>query len=285
MALFDDILLVSDFDHSITGPDGNIPARNIEAVRYFIENGGTFTFCTGRSISNMTEDASLVPTNAPLLLLNGSAAYENGKCLYYQAIDLDVGEVLSRLEAEFPQFNLDVQDLYNVYLVNEKPGFGAFYDAMGWPHQPLESIDQIKVFLTFSIVGTPRCNDVTTLFDITPEEDAEFNRLQNRIAELWGDKTVTFRGSPRAVNIHAKDANKGAAAADLKKRLGKKLLVAMGDAKNDITMIQMADYGFCPADGQVAGLFPDRLVCPCGEGALAQIIYEKLPEILKKENL
>ena len=39
-----------------------------------------------------------------------------------------------------------------------------------------------------------------------------------------------------------------------------------------------ADYAFCPADGVVADRFPN--VCPCGEGAVAQVIYEKIPEIL-----
>ena len=49
MALFSDILLTVDFDRTITAPDSTIPARNLEAIRYFMDNGGTFTMNTGRS--------------------------------------------------------------------------------------------------------------------------------------------------------------------------------------------------------------------------------------------
>ena len=48
--MFSDILLTVDFDRTLTGPDSTIPARNLEAIRYFTENGGTFTVNTGRSI-------------------------------------------------------------------------------------------------------------------------------------------------------------------------------------------------------------------------------------------
>ena len=46
---FDDFLITADFDHTLTGPDGTIPERNLEAIRYFTSNGGAFTVNTGRS--------------------------------------------------------------------------------------------------------------------------------------------------------------------------------------------------------------------------------------------
>ena len=62
---------------------------------------------------------------------------------------------------------------------------------------------------------------------------------------------------------------------------GKKILVCVGDADNDLTMLEGADYAFCPSDGIVADRFPN--VCPCDDGAVADVIYEKIPEILKNE--
>ena len=46
-------------------------------------------------------------------------------------------------------------------------------------------------------------------------------------------------------------------------------------------MLEGADYAFCPSDGIVAERFPN--VCPCDEGAVADVIYEKIPEILKMQ--
>ena len=50
MGIFSDILLTVDFDRTLTAPDSTIPERNLEAIRYFIENGGAFTVNTGRSL-------------------------------------------------------------------------------------------------------------------------------------------------------------------------------------------------------------------------------------------
>ena len=47
--MFKDILLTVDFDRTLTGPDSKIPPRNIEAIEYFMANGGSFTINTGRS--------------------------------------------------------------------------------------------------------------------------------------------------------------------------------------------------------------------------------------------
>ena len=73
--MFSDILLTVDFDRTLTAPDSTIPARNLEAIHYFMEHGGTFTLNTGRSIPmSLRNVLGKIPTNAPLLLYNGSAA-------------------------------------------------------------------------------------------------------------------------------------------------------------------------------------------------------------------
>ena len=43
MGIFSDVLLTVDYDRTLTGPDSKIPQRNLEAIQYFMENGGSFT--------------------------------------------------------------------------------------------------------------------------------------------------------------------------------------------------------------------------------------------------
>ena len=74
--MFRDVLLAVDFDRTLTATDATIPERNIEAIRYFMENGGAFTINTGRSVPMTNWFRDQVSCNAPLLLYNGSAAYE-----------------------------------------------------------------------------------------------------------------------------------------------------------------------------------------------------------------
>ena len=53
----------------------------------------------------------------------------------------------------------------------------------------------------------------------------------------------------------------------------------VGDSYNDLSMLEAADHAFCPADSVIADRFSN--VCCCAEGAVADVIYNKIPEILK----
>ena len=44
------------------------------------------------------------------------------------------------------------------------------------------------------------------------------------------------------------------------------------------TMLYEADYAYCPADSILAGQY--ETVCSCAEGAVADVIYKKIPAIL-----
>ncbi len=277
--MYCDVLLTVDFDRTLTAPDSTIPERNLTAIRYFIENGGTFTMNTGRSVNTYRDFLDVIPVNAPLLLMNGTAAYEPGKEPLLQEIDLDMWSVISQVAREFPEMNLEIQGLHAHYLINEKPEYVAFYDGIGWQHRSAKIGDDVGPFLKFALFGKPRYNAVGTMFECTEEELREFDRAEARILELWGDKVVTFRAAPRIIDVHAKGVSKIKAARDLQKRLGKKILVCVGDAENDAPMLDGADYAFCPADGVVADRYEN--VCPCAQGAVADVIYEKIPEILK----
>ena len=278
MGLYDNVLLTVDFDRTLTGPDGQVPQRNIDAIRFFINNGGSFTVNTGRSLNTMRAHLNTVPVNAPYLLFNGSASYHNGQFMHIKPIDLDMWQTLKQVHEEFPQMNLEVQALDTHYLIDPKPEYEAFYKGMGWEYKIAHFGDDLGPFVKFSLFGKPYIPHVATMFEASPEEKAMFDATQARIEALWEDKVVVFRAAPRIVDVHCKGISKINAARDLQKQLGKSILVCVGDAENDLTMLEGADYAFCPSDGVVADRFPN--VCPCGEGAVADVIYKKIPEIL-----
>ena len=276
--MFSDVLMTVDYDRTLTGPDSKIPERNLEAIRYFTQNGGAFTVNTGRSMNTYGPKMGKVPTNAPLLLYNGSAAYHNGEFVYYHTIDLPMWEVLKQVKAEFPQMNLEVQALDHHYLLDPLPEYLDFYRGMGWDYRFAKPGDDLGPFVKFAMFGTPRTSRVATMYEYTEAELADFDRAEARILELWGDKVVTFRAAPRIIDVHAKGVSKGVAAVELKEKLGKKVLVCVGDAENDIAMLDAADYAFCPGDSRLTDRY--ETVCNCGDGAIADVIYKKIPEIL-----
>ena len=278
MGIYSDVLLTVDFDRTLTGPDSVIPQRNLEAIRYFMDNGGAFTVNTGRSLNTFRAQLDLVPTNAPLLLFNGGGTYFEGKYINYKTIDLDMWQVLTQVMEEFPQMNLEVQALYTHYLPNLKPEFEEMYLGMGWEYETANPGDDLGPFIKFALFGKPYHNKFSTMYEYTPEQLAEIDRVEARLRELWGDKLETTRSAPRIIDVLPKGASKGKAARELQHTLGRKILVCVGDAENDLTMMEHADYAFCPADGVIADRYPT--VCECGEGAVADVIYKKIPEIL-----
>lgn len=276
--MFSEVLLTVDFDRTLTAPDSSIPNRNIEAIRYFMENGGTFTVNTGRSVNTFRAHLNAVPTNAPLLLYNGSAAYENGVLSQLRLIDLPMWEVLDEMAELFPDMNLEVQGMDTHYLINSDTQMQSLYAGMGWDWKDATRETDMGPFIKFALFGQVRYPAVSDMFTGSPEELQRFADAQKIIEDRYGDKVVVFRAAPRILDIHCKGVSKLRAARDLQAKLGKKYLVCVGDAENDITMLEGADFAFCPSDGVVADRFPN--VCPCGEGAVADVIYKKIPEIL-----
>ena len=284
MPLFSDVLLTVDFDRTLTAPDSTIPQRNLDAIRYFMDNGGTFTMNTGRSIPmSLKNILGIVPHNAPLLLYNGSADYDEttGKLTRYAPLDLDPVEILPYLQEKFPWLNVEVQALDAHYLMRENAQWEDYcnHNSCLWGYAAPGDIP--GPFIKFSFYGEFRENTVAGMYKATEEELRQFDEMTDFMMTHYGDKIEIFRACARIADIHAKGVSKLNAARQLQKTLGKKILVCVGDAENDLTMLEGADYAFCPSDGTVADRFPN--VCPCGDGAVADVIYEKIPEILRKE--
>ena len=276
--MFSDILMTVDFDRTFTGPDSKIPQRNLDAVAFFMENGGSFTVNTGRSVASFRKHLGKLPVNAPILMYNGSARWEDGKLIELKCLEMDLWETVKTVREEFPNMNLEIQGAERHYLIDPEPAYAAFYDALKWEYRIPDPGEDLGPFLKFAVAGSPRSKSVATLFDSSTEELAAFDAAQERLQALWGDKVVVYRAAPRIVDVHANGVSKIAAARQLQKELGKKILVCVGDAENDVSMLEGADYAFCPADGMVADRF--ETVCDCADGAIADVIYKKIPEIL-----
>ena len=282
MALYDKVLLTVDFDRTLTGPDGTVPQRNLDAIRYFMENGGTFTVNTGRSIPMaLTNIFGKVPLNAPLLMYNGSAAYdvEEEKLTRFTPLDVDPMVMLYDLRDRFPHLNIEVQALDAHYLMTKNPGWEDYCSNNGCPWKYSRPDLIPGPFLKAAIYGEFRENTVASMYEATEEELAQFDEALAYVDKVYGHKVEIFRACARIADLHAKGVSKLRSARQLQQELGKEILVCVGDAENDATMLDGADYAYCPSDGTVAARYEN--VCPCGEGAVADVIYNKIPNILK----
>ncbi|MBO7253549.1 MAG: HAD-IIB family hydrolase [Oscillospiraceae bacterium] len=280
MGIYSDVLLTVDYDRTLTAPDSTIPERNLEAIRYFIENDGAFTINTGRSVPMTRVFRDRVPVNAPLLLYNGSAAYDlqAEKLTFVHSIDLDMWETVKCCMEMFPDMVVEVQATDAHYRFTEHPMWDAFSDknlcARGFA-QPGEDLGP---FIKFTLYGEIRSELLSDLFEGTQAERERVDEVERLLNERFGEKCAVFRAATRIIDVHAKGVSKARSARELQQHLGRKILVCAGDAHNDLSMMRDADYAYAPADGIIAKQFEN--VCPCTEGAVADVIYKKIPEIL-----
>ena len=283
MGIFSDVLLTVDYDRTLTAPDSTIPQRNLDAIRYFMENGGAFTVNTGRSLPMTRVFRDIVPVNAPLLLYNGSAAYDltENRLTFCHAIQMDLWETVHKCMELFPDLTVEVQGIDAHYRFTENPAWDAFSEHQQCAHAFAPEGADLGSFLKFTLYGEFRDVTVADMFQGTPEERRRMDDAEQLLKDTFGEYCEVFRAATRIIDIHAKGVSKARSARQLQQQLGRKILVCIGDAENDRLMLEDADFSFVPADAILADRFPN--VCECGKGAVADVIYEKIPEILKNK--
>lgn len=276
---YEDILLTADFDRTLTAPDSSIPERNRQAILAFMEKGGAFTVNTGRSLPMYRPHIQEIPVNAPLLLYNGSAAIapETGELLFSHTFDFDPKTLLPAIVERYPEQVIELQGIRAHYTLRHQPMWEAFCRQNGCAYGRFQEAEG-EPFLKFTLYERFWEPTVAHLFTGSPEALAHMDRVERELRQLLGDRAVVYRAAHRIIDVHAAGVSKAAAARELQQKLGRKLLICVGDAENDLPMLEGADYAFCPADGAVADRFPN--VCPCAQGAVADVIYEKIPQIL-----
>lgn len=281
MGKFSDILLTVDFDRTLTAPDSTIPQRNLEAIEYFMAEGGAFTVNTGRSVPMYSGFLDVVPVNAPLLVYNGSAAYDvgRGEFAFCTTIDLDWRQTIRRCMELFPDLVVELQSTKAHYIFKEDELWKQFCIANSCPWGYAGFEEELGPFLKFSVYGNFHGTTVAQLYEGTPEELARIDQVQETLEQEFGHSTQVFRAADRIVDVHAKGVGKGIAARRLQKELGKKILVCAGDGKNDLGMLREADFAYVPEDAIIAGQFES--VCKCADGSVADVILKKITQIVR----
>lgn len=278
--MFSDVLLTVDYDRTLTAPDSTIPERNLEAIRYFIQNGGAFTVNTGRSLPMTKVFREKVPVNAPLLLYNGALTYDT-RTGEVEAVNipLDQADTIRRCMALLPEMTVEIQGMDAHYIFEEDPIWDAFSgdNHCAWGHAKPE--DDLGPFVKFAVYDRLKSSRLADLYQASAEDLNRMDAAEALLRQEFGASCDIFRAAPKILDVQAKGVSKANAARALQQKLGRKILVCVGDGENDLPMLSAADYAFCPNDAIVAKQFPN--VCPCSQGAVADVIYEKIPEIIK----
>ncbi len=253
MGKFDGILICSDWDGTLF--DGErVPEKSVKAIKYFQENGGKFTLCSGRPPFYMKDMLDFVHPNTYALALNGAII-----------CDLDEGVTVSEAFVD--------EDAYRI--AKQIMGFGIKIKLMAACIK-----GQNEYYWARPVDFTARIPELKTLpvykITVTCEDPSDGDRLMELAGKLDTGKYSILRSGKGYAEIFLTDFSKGNAARRLKEMIGAKLLVCMGDYENDLPMFRLADVCYAvgnaiPALKEIATHVASATV---GEGAVAEIISD-----------
>ena len=122
MSKFDGLILFSDLDGTLMRDDQTVSKENIDAVEYFMSQGGKFTVMTGRGVKGMSRVLDFVTPNVPYIgCLNGSAIYDfvNQNIVWNMSIDPYYIQIIKAIMSEVPDCGVEITTADEIYFVYE----------------------------------------------------------------------------------------------------------------------------------------------------------------------
>ena len=266
---FENIFIASDLDGTFFNSKTQMVDRNLEKIKYFCENGGRFTFATGRLPLFIRK---AVP--APQDIVNFPAVMGNGTCLFDYQKNCAAEEhfVDSSLLAEVEEF-----------LIKET-GFEAAIRAThrtGVVMSTLENAALKKEYETFpEYIGREVCSASSwgcfTLYKANIRGTAEaIQAIYPYVKERFSDVLNVTTSAKSMIEIMPLGVSKASMLADIKERILDKstVLCTVGDYDNDLEMHAISDISVCPsnANDRVKSVCKLQL-CSNDEGVIADLI-------------
>ena len=277
---FSDILLVSDYDNTLTGERHLVPQENLDAVRAFTAEGGAFTIASGRGKREWYESFCHVPFNAPLVLSNGAFIYDSSadKVLYRGVLTQEQVKSVKTIFRSLPEGTGGVIEVDEMsYIPEEVYEAGGFKGFPGQTvlHPPLDEIPDgwNKVSFMCRLPDFQKLAEKGEVFDFGMLDVSGVDEAEKMARKLG---LSGIRSLPMMFEVPPEGTDKGTSARRLQKLLGRKVLAAIGDAPNDLAMLEKADICFVPAESILdkEGLLPEGAVLTvrCEEAAIADAV-------------
>lgn len=271
MGKFDHCLLVSDMDGTLFADPQTIPQNNIDAIQYFIENGGRFTIATGRSPMSVRTYMDQLPINCPIISTNGAQIYDatiNNR-LYFCECNNNLKQAAIRAQQKFPHISCFISCGNVMY----SPAVCAYHDIA-------ERIECMKSTII------ERLEDIRdpwnkVLFFGDPDD---VRSLYDYIKQMNDESFDVVMSADYITEILPKNVNKGTALTKLCSILNIPVsqVYAIGDYYNDLQMLTVAGCSAAPKNApQDIRDLVDHVCCDHREGAVADYI-RYIEQSLKK---
>ena len=136
MGKFDGILICTELDGTLLRNDSTISVENLNAIEYFKQEGGIFTFITGRMPFFVSDIYNRVKPNAPFGCVNGGGLYDYHKHEYIwkSVMPASVVELIKCVDEKFPDVGIQVNTFYRTYFCKENQTMKNFRKITNLPN-------------------------------------------------------------------------------------------------------------------------------------------------------
>lgn len=265
MKRFEGILMCTDLDGTLLCEDGSVSKENLDAIAYFQQEGGLFTFITGRMPYFAASIYERIKPNAPFGCINGGGIYDGQRKEYVfkRPISREVFDLVDYAYENVEGIGIQVNGFEHLYFATENSAMVSFREKTGVPNLvcPYREVTEDFGKILF---GDEREEAIQALARLLPTHPK---------AHLFD----FIRSERTLYEILPKGTSKGAVLPRLASHLGidRKRTVALGDYNNDVEMLKTAGLGVAVANAvPEAKAAADMVTVSNEESAIARVIEE-----------
>ncbi len=233
MGKFEGVLICTDLDGTLLRKDKTISRENREAIEYFKQEGGYFTFVTGRMPFFVSYVLETIKPNAPFGCVNGAGLYDavKGDYVWTATMPDNVTALIRHVDEGFSDVGIQVNTFYKTYFCKENQIMANFRKITG-----LENIvcdyDNVREPIAKIVFGSQSEDEIRNI-----EKALKGHPLADDFDFIRSEKTL--------YEILPKGISKGTSIIKLCDHLNVdvKKSIAIGDYNNDISMFRTAGIG------------------------------------------
>ena len=261
MGKFDGLLLVSDFDDTLSSDGYRVPERNLRALDYFRGQGGRFTVATGRAHRTFAPHVHLVPIDAPVVLSNGSALYDfqSDRMLFQTFLPPEAPAHFAALLRELPALALEAYHGEDIYVWNPNLITDSHMAKVGTGYE-LCPVKEMPAPWTKAILQ---------------QERRILLQARDWLARHCPGVYETIFSNDYYLEITLRGSTKGGMVDRLVDYLGADpaRVYCVGDNQNDIPMLERSAIPFAPSNcAPEVRDWGARILCRCDDGVIGDIV-------------
>jgi len=233
---WNNFFLVTDLDGTLLNDNHQISSQNLEALRFFVQQGGEFTFATGRTRLSVRPYLDKLPITQPIILGNGCRVFDpwEQKDIFEANLPQEILKTALKIHKEHPKVGIQAYRGEDLYIFQSSPYTSDQFDI---EEVPMHHCD-------FKELPPPW---MKLIFAGEPEELAELDLYIRKTIE--GIEPVLSH--KHYLEILPAAASKGKALEFLLNRdpqLNKRKIYTIGDQMNDLPLIKAGNVSAAVAN-------------------------------------